>query len=131
MSCQSVAQIRPTVTTGYSRFDGIIYLVFHLVLTTQTVTLHFFLSFGEVQAVLPCEGFAYSHVPHGIVTVADGVPVIVHPVGHDVQVLVFLIGMTAHDILGVRYPHTPHIFTGDFSHHVVRKPGCVLVGEVQ
>jgi len=32
----------------------------------------------------------------------DGVPVIVHPVGHDMQMLVFPVGMAAHDILGVR-----------------------------
>ena len=116
---------------GQSRFDGIIYLVFHFVLTTQSVTLHFHLSFGEMQTVLPCESLAYSHVPNGIVTVADGVPVIVHPVGHDMKMLVFLIDMTAHYILGVRYSHPPHIFTGDFSHHVVCQLGRVLVGKVQ
>lgn len=45
--------------------------------------------------------------------------------------MVFPVGMAAHDVLGVRYAHAPHILTGDFDHQPIRQLGCVLVGEVQ
>ena len=106
-------------------------MVFHLVLTTQAVTLHVHLALGEVQFVFPRESFAYFYITHIIVAVTDCVPVIVHPVGHDMQMLVFPVGMAAHNVLGVRYTHAPHILTGDFDHQVICQLGCVLVCEVQ
>ena len=47
------------------------------------------------------------------------------------QMLVFLIGMAAYDVLGVRYSHSLHVLTRDFSHQTVCQLGCVLVGKVQ
>ena len=106
-------------------------LVFYLVLSTQTVTLHFLFAFGEVQPVFPCESLAHRHIAYGIVTVADGVPGIVHPVCHDVQVRMFLVCVTACNILGVHNAHALHVLTCYFSHQAVRQLGRVLVGEVQ
>ena len=116
---------------GQSRFDGIMDLVFHLVLAVQTVTLHVYLAFGEMQSVFPRESLAHRHVAYGIVPVADGVPVIVHPVGHDVQVLVFPVGVAAYNVLGVHNAHALHVITCYFCHQSVRQLGRVLVGEVQ
>ena len=61
--------------TGASHsFDSIIDLVFHLVLSTQTVTLHVHLALGEMQSVFPCESLAHFYITHIIIAVADGVP---------------------------------------------------------
>ncbi len=128
---QPVAQFRPTVTTGQGRFDGIIDLVFHIVLAAQTVTFHIHLAFGEMQVVFPRESLAHHHVAYGIDPIADGVSVIVNPVGHDVQVLVFPVGVTAYNVLSVHNSHALHVLTGDFCHQSIRQLGRVLVGEVQ
>ena len=116
---------------GQGRFYGIMDLILHLVLAAQTVTLHIHLAFGKVQSVFPRESLAYRHVAYGIVPVAYGVPVVVNPVGHDVQMLVFLVGVAAYNILGVHNAHALHILSGDFSHQTVRQLGRIFVGEVQ
>jgi hypothetical protein len=77
-----------------------------------------------MQPVLPCESLAHRHVAYGIVPVTYGVPVVVHPVGHDVHVLVFLVGVSAHDILGVHNAHALHVLTGYFDHKSIRYLGC-------
>ena len=71
-------------------------------------------SFGKMQTVTGCQHLADFFVPVAVVLVADGAPVIIHPVVNDVTMRMVTVSMPGNDELRVLNSHQLHIVVSDF-----------------
>ena len=77
----------------------------HLVVLTQSVKLHIFLTLGKVQTVASSQHLAHLLVAKTVVLVAYRSPVIIHSIIDDVAVRMVAVDVLGNDKLGVLDTH--------------------------
>ena len=105
----------------------------HLVVLTQSVKLHIFLTLGKVQTVASRQHFAHLLVSESVILIAYRPPVIIHSIIDDVAVRMVAVDVSGNDKLGVLDTHQLHIVVGYCEHQfiIVCEPCHILRREVQ
>lgn len=94
----------------------------------QLLGLYLFLALREGQTVFQLDRLTDCRVPAALVVVGDELPVIAHPVVHDMDVRVPGVGMSGHDVLRIGDSHALHILSGQPDHHFVSQLRSVVHG---
>ena len=79
-------------------------VMLHLVVLTQSVKLHIFLTLGKVQTIASCQHLAHLLVAETVILVAYRSPVIIHSVIDNVAMRMVAVDVSGNDKLGVLVP---------------------------
>lgn len=101
-------------------------LVLRPIVPFQTVHPYPVLAFAEIKSVLFFQFLADLDIPIAVVPVADGAPVVVHPVENDMDVRMLLVIVPGDDILGISDSHFLHILLCQTDKHLIRRSRNVL-----
>ena len=87
--------------------------------------LHLLFPLGEIKPVFGFQLLAYLFVTVHVVSVRNGLAIVVYTVEHDMHMWVFPVLMAHDDILRIGNFHFTHIFLRKLYHLLVCQFGCI------
>ena len=81
--CKRIFQIIPTMSFGKFFFQCLVYLMFCLIIGSQTSLLDMVFTIGKMQAIFGDQHFAYFLIPAEVILIANHLVVIVHSIEND------------------------------------------------
>ena len=121
----------PIPVPSYFCFQCLIDFIFCLIGFFQPVFLDILLATGKVQTVFGGQLLANLLTSESVVTVRNGLTIIVYPIESDMNMRVLLIEMATDNVLRIFYSHLLHVFTSDLRHPFIAELGRILCRETQ
>ena len=112
-------------------FQRLLNFILGLIRLFQAILFDFLLATGKVQTIFGGQFLANLLTSESVVTVRNGLSIIIYAIESDMNVWMFLVEMAADGVLSIFYSHLIHILTSHFHHPLIAEFARVLCGETQ